>query len=289
VRTPATPVPVAATGNNSTFVLRSPEVTNGGNLPVDYTGDGTGSTLPLEWSGAPAGTKSYALLMHHLDPEGVTKSYWILYNIPSNLTSLPKNVKGVGSLGASFKGAVGYEPPHSKGPGAKTYVLTLYALSAAAEVTGPPAQVTYAKMLEAMKGKVLASTDLSVVYTRNVGSGGESETPSPGVPTAGKDPQGGPGAPQGGPGTGQGVPGNVGANRPQAGNGGLRLLPGGAREKLKLTAEQQKQLEDLEVELKSRIERILTPDQLEQLKQMRPPPRDGDAADARPNRPHPNP
>ena len=162
-------------------------------------------------------------------------------------------------------------------------------LSAAAEVTGPPAQVTYAKMLEAMKGKVLASTDLSVVYTRNVGSGGESETPSPGVPTAGKDPQGGPGAPQGGPGTGQGVPGNVGANRPQAGNGGLRLLPGGAREKLKLTAEQQKQLEDLEVELKSRIERILTPDQLEQLKQMRPPPRDRDAADARPNRPHPNP
>ena len=119
-----------------------------------------------KWSGAPAGTKSYALLMHHLDPEGVTKSYWILYNIPANVTSLPKNVQGVGSLGASFKGVVGYEPPHSKGPGAKTYVLTLYALSAPPEVTGPPERVTYDVILAAIKGKVLASADLSVIYSR---------------------------------------------------------------------------------------------------------------------------
>jgi phosphatidylethanolamine-binding protein (PEBP) family uncharacterized protein len=164
VRVPATPFP--AVSNSSSFTLRSSEVVNGGALPVDYTGDGSGATLPLEWSGAPAGTNSYALLMHHLDPEGVTKSYWILYNIPATVTSLPKNGKGVGSLGASFKGIVGYEPPHSKGPGPKTYVLTLYALSAAPEITAPPAQVTYDVMLAAMKGKVLATTDLNVVYDR---------------------------------------------------------------------------------------------------------------------------
>ena len=35
-----------------------------------YTGDGTGVTPPLEWSGAPAGTKSYALIMHHTDAQG---------------------------------------------------------------------------------------------------------------------------------------------------------------------------------------------------------------------------
>jgi len=175
----AASAPVSVSSADSTFALRSSEVKNGGALPAEYTGDGSGSTLPLEWSGAPAGTKSYALLMHHLDPKGVTKSYWILYNIPASVTSLPKNVKGIGALGASFKGIVGYEPPHSKGPGAKSYVLTLYALSAAPEVTLPAEKVTYDVILMAMKGKVLASTDLSVVYDRtgSIGEQGVSQQP----------------------------------------------------------------------------------------------------------------
>ena len=67
-----------------TFILRSPEVTYGGTLPEDYTGDGTSSTLPLEWSGAPAGTKGYALIMHHNAPDAI-KWYWILYNIPAEV------------------------------------------------------------------------------------------------------------------------------------------------------------------------------------------------------------
>ncbi len=29
------------------------------------------ATLPLEWSGAPAGTKSYALIMHHQAPDQI--------------------------------------------------------------------------------------------------------------------------------------------------------------------------------------------------------------------------
>jgi len=172
----ATPASTARVGS---FVLESPEVANGGTLPVDYTGDGTGSTLPLQWRGAPAGTKSYALLMHHLDPEGVTKSYWILYNVPANVTSLAKNAKGIGTLGVSFKGVVGYEPPHSKGPGPKTYVLTLYALSAAPEVAVPPARATYEMVLAAMQGRILASTDLSVVYTRGGNGDGKDEAPPP--------------------------------------------------------------------------------------------------------------
>jgi hypothetical protein len=53
--------------------------------------------------------------------------------------------------------------------------------------------------------------------------------------------------------------------------GGLRLLPPGLAEILKLTAEQQKQMAVLEAEVKAKLEKILTPGQLEQLKQMRPP------------------
>lgn len=163
----------------ASFVLSSPVVANGGNLPVEFTGDGTGITPPLEWKGAPAGTKSYALVMHHLDPEGKTKWYWILYNIPPNIQSLPKDVHGLGTLGTGFKGRIGYEPPHSRGPGAKTYVLSLYALSAAPNVTVPPAQVNYEVIMAALKDRILASADLNVVYTSNNGNSGDNAPKDP--------------------------------------------------------------------------------------------------------------
>jgi len=148
-------------------VLRSPEVSDGGALPKDYTGDGSSATLPLEWSGAPADTKSYVLMMHHIDPEGKAKWYWVLYNIPAGEKGLPKNVKDVGILGNnSVNGRLEYAPPHSKGPGSKKYVYTAYALSAPVKVDVKPAEVSRDVLLTAMKGSVLATAELSVVYTR---------------------------------------------------------------------------------------------------------------------------
>jgi len=74
-----------------------------------------------------------------------------------------------------------------------------------------------------------------------------------GPPPAGDASDGGPG---GGPGRGP---------------GGIHLLPPRAQERLKLTDDQQKQVADLEAEVKAKLEKILTPEQMEQLKQMRPP------------------
>ncbi|HPA16767.1 MAG TPA: SUMF1/EgtB/PvdO family nonheme iron enzyme [Verrucomicrobiae bacterium] len=149
------------------FALTSPEVTDGGTLPKEFTGDGESATLPLQWSGAPAGTKSYALIMHHIDPAGEAKWYWTLYNIPPTVRSLPKNVKGVGTLGNnSVNSRTEYAPPHSKGPGAKIYVYTLYALSAPPQIMVPPAEVDRDTLLAAMKDRVLASAELHVTYTR---------------------------------------------------------------------------------------------------------------------------
>lgn len=186
--------PAAATG----FVLTSSEVADGGNLPADYTGDGSGATLPLEWKGAPAGTKSYALIMDHLAPGNEMKSYWVMWDIPANVTSLPKNAKGVGKLGVGFKGQAGYEPPHSQGPGAKTYVLHVYALSSEPRLAAASG-VTREALLAAMDGKILAKADLSVVYTRGgvaQGSGGgmppgNTQPPAQPMPPATGSPQGG--------------------------------------------------------------------------------------------------
>ncbi|MCF7787690.1 MAG: YHYH protein [Prosthecobacter sp.] len=171
--------PAAAGGG---FVLTSPEVEDGGNLPADYTGDGGGATLPLEWKGAPAGTRSYALIMDHLAPSNEMKSYWVMWDIPANVTSLPKNVKGVGRLGVGFKGEIGYEPPHSKGPGAKTYVLHVYALSAEPKIASASG-VNREALLAAIEGKILAKADLSVVYSRGgVAKGGPGGSPPPTQP-----------------------------------------------------------------------------------------------------------
>jgi len=182
----------------SGFVLTSSEVADGGNLPMDYTGDGSGATLPLEWKGAPAGTKSYALIMDHLAPGNEMKSYWVMWDIPANVTSLPKNVRDVGKLGVGFKGEVGYEPPHSKGPGAKTYVLHVYALSAEPKITGGES-VTREALLAAIEGIILAKADLSVVYTRGGGATGSGAGTAPGGnPPPSMPPQGDAGGQSGG-------------------------------------------------------------------------------------------
>lgn len=161
------PVATQIPPGTGSFLLKSSEVTNGGNLPVEFTGDGSGATLPLEWKGGPEGTKSYALIMHHIDPEGKIKWYWTIYNIPANINSIPKNVKGVGILGNnSINGRTEYAPPHSKGPGPKTYIYTVYALSSELELNVPPSQVTRDVLLSAMKNFILATAELQVVYTR---------------------------------------------------------------------------------------------------------------------------
>lgn len=163
---PSADLTVSAGGADQSFVLHSPDVTDGGPLPKDYTGDGTSATLPLDWKGEPEGTKSFAVIMHHIAPDQ-TKWYWILYNIPPSVHSLPKNVHGIGTLGNnSINGRTEYAPPHSKGSGPKTYIYTVYALSALPTITMSPNDVNRSVLLDAMKNLILAQAQLHVVYTR---------------------------------------------------------------------------------------------------------------------------
>lgn len=159
--------PTAKTAEIGSFQLTSPAVKDGGMLPVDFTGDGAAATLPLNWTGAPEGAKSFAMIMHHIAPDQ-TKWYWIFYNIPATTTALPRNVKaGVGTLGNnSVTGKTEYAPPHSKGSGAKTYIYTVYALSEPVSIGVAPSDVNRDLLLTAMKGKILATAELKTVYER---------------------------------------------------------------------------------------------------------------------------
>lgn len=151
---------------SASFVLSSPDIADPTKYPIEFTGDGAGVSPSLAWKGAPSGTRSFALIMDHLTPDETVKTSWVVWDIPASAPGLPKAAKGIGHTGASSRGAVGYEPPHSQGPGAKTYVLTLYALSSAASPSGPLERVTREVLMTSMKGKILGSASLPVTYTR---------------------------------------------------------------------------------------------------------------------------
>ena len=85
---------VAFAAGAAGFSVRSPTVKPGTKL-TDlhvYKGfgcDGKNESPALNWSGAPAGTKSYAVTVY--DPDAPTGSgwwHWVVYNIPASVTSL---------------------------------------------------------------------------------------------------------------------------------------------------------------------------------------------------------
>ena len=156
--------PLAKSGH---FKLHSSAVSDGGNLPKDFTCDGTSATLPLAWNGAPANTQSFAVIMHHIPGPGDSHWYWVLYDIPASTHSLPQNVIGVGTLGNnSVNGKTEYAPPCSKGPGPKRYTYTVYALSATPQLDMPAPQVSRDVLLNAIKDRTLDSAELNVIYSR---------------------------------------------------------------------------------------------------------------------------
>jgi phosphatidylethanolamine-binding protein (PEBP) family uncharacterized protein len=111
--------------------------------------------------------------MHHIAPGNEIKWYWTQWNIPAATASLAEGVKGVGTFGTNgINRALGYAPPHSKGPGLKTYTITLYALSDAPKLSAEPRDVNRAVLLAAIKDRVLGTAELKVTYTRP-GSGQE--------------------------------------------------------------------------------------------------------------------
>ena len=169
-RGPSVPEPPTRPGRSAAPPSRSArlEVSSSaiggdGQLPAEFTCDGAGVSPPLAWSGAPAGTASYALSLWHDSPDGV-KSYWVVHGIPASVTALPKAATGIGVEGLNGRRRTGYDPMCSRGPGSKTYHVSIYALSKTARL--PADGVTRDDLLQAIDGAVLAEGQLTFTYTR---------------------------------------------------------------------------------------------------------------------------
>lgn len=79
------------------FKLASDDIQPGGTIAAEQVFNGFGCTggnvsPALKWSGVPAGTRSFALLVH--DPDAPTGGagwwHWVVVNLPADATALPK-------------------------------------------------------------------------------------------------------------------------------------------------------------------------------------------------------
>jgi len=156
----------AATAESATFAVSSSAFVDGGALPAQFTCDGSSMSPPISWTGAPAGTKSFVVLMDHQPGPGTYKWYWVLYDIDPTITSIAAG-GSAGTVGTNEHDAQAYEPPCSKGPGPKTYTITVFALSTKGEMPADAGPVTRDVVLQAVTRSVLAKASISFTYTRS--------------------------------------------------------------------------------------------------------------------------
>jgi Raf kinase inhibitor-like YbhB/YbcL family protein len=101
----------AGAADAQSLTLTSADIKEGATIANEQVFKGFGCTggnvsPALSWSGAPSGTKSFAVSMY--DPDAPTGSgwwHWVAFNIPPGSTSLPK---GAGDLNKKLmpKGAI---------------------------------------------------------------------------------------------------------------------------------------------------------------------------------------
>ena len=118
-----------------TFTLTSNDITDGGVLP-DAQVKALGDTSPhLQWSGAPEGTKSFAVTCY--DPDAPTGSgfwHWTVANIPADVTELATGASPNAMPSGSVEGRTDYgpagfggaAPPPGHGP--HRYIFTVFAV-----------------------------------------------------------------------------------------------------------------------------------------------------------------
>jgi len=148
-----------------------------GEIPRAYTCDGKDVAPPLHWSGAPRGTRSYALVVDDPDapdPAAPKRVYvhWVLYDIPATATGLSEGVARADLPSGTREGANDWDKTGYGGPcppiGRHRYFFKLYALDT---TLGDLGRAKKADVERAMQGHVLAHAELVGTYQHPPGMG----------------------------------------------------------------------------------------------------------------------
>lgn len=164
--------PLNAQGE-ATMQLTSTAFADGGRIPQKYVMPGAGGqnlSLPLAWSGAPAGTRSFALSM--VDPHPVARNWvhWLVINLPADVNSLPEGASGRNMPSGAVElnnswGKPGYGGPQPPpGTGDHPYVVTIYALNV--PKLDLKSNVDLRTFTKALEGKILGQASITGYYGR---------------------------------------------------------------------------------------------------------------------------
>jgi Raf kinase inhibitor-like YbhB/YbcL family protein len=150
--------------------LISSAFANGASIPATHTCDGSDLSPPLSWSGAPAATKSLALIVD--DPDApdpaapqTTWVHWLLYNLAPDVAGMQQGVTALPN--GTLEGSNDWQRTGYGGPcppiGRHRYFFKLYALDVVLPDLSKPDK---AALEQAMQGHVIEQAELIGRYQR---------------------------------------------------------------------------------------------------------------------------
>jgi Raf kinase inhibitor-like YbhB/YbcL family protein len=113
--------PTQMTVNSAAFIQ--------GMLPATFTCHGGGTSPPVTWSGAPAGTKAYALVLDDSSAPITPFIYWLVFDIGLTSTDIQEGTLPTGARQALNSASTStYDAPCPQGA-PHSYRITVYALN----------------------------------------------------------------------------------------------------------------------------------------------------------------
>ena len=153
----------------SGFRMESAAFKEGAGIPVRFTCEGEDVSPALTWSGAPAGTRSFALIVEDPDAPGGVWTHWVVYNLHAQTKAMDENqpkqaqLPNGGLQGLSSFGRVGYGGPCPPPGPAHRYFFRLYALDVVLPLESGASKQ---KVIDAMKGHILGQALLMGRFKR---------------------------------------------------------------------------------------------------------------------------
>lgn len=155
------------------LILASSAFSHNGLIPKQYTCQGSDISVPLTWTGLPAGTKSLALIVD--DPDApdpaapqLTWVHWVLYNIPPAATGLTSGIKSSALPKGTLEALNDWKRTGYGGPcppiGRHRYFHKLYALDTVLPDLKRPSK---AQLEKAMQGHILEKFELIGTYQKD--------------------------------------------------------------------------------------------------------------------------
>ncbi len=163
-----TPVPTETVFTAADIEFSSSAFSSGELMPPIYTCFGENLSVPLEWENPPDGVESFAIICDDPDAKPFPWVHWVLYNIPSQISSLPETAEQDADMPeVSIAGRNSWGSHHYVGPsppsGTHRYYFRLYALDTMLEFETSPGKD---ELLVAMEGHVLGMGELMGTFTR---------------------------------------------------------------------------------------------------------------------------